>query len=113
MPLTDSFFLYLQTLLISNDLCQFPITILEEGSNNVIVHQIEELGKHPQIIELNASDSNNSQILHFTDSLLQTVTPDSQILSVQDASNQQVIDFDSEAVLPSQTDQTWLINQQK
>lgn len=98
-----------QTLLITNDLCQFPITILGEGSN-VIVHQIEELGKHPQIVELNSADS-NSQILHFTESLLQTVLPESQIISVQESSNQQVMNFTGEAVgngLQTSAEENWL-----
>ncbi|XP_026292273.1 zinc finger protein 271 [Frankliniella occidentalis] len=81
-----------QALLIRDDLSQFPVTILEEGSN-LIVHQIEDLGKDTQIVELNPNEP-NPQIIHFTDSLLQTVVPQYQILTVQAPSVQQMVQFD-------------------
>ncbi|KAK3913233.1 Zinc finger protein 420 [Frankliniella fusca] len=91
-----------QALLIRDDLSQFPVTILEEGSN-LIVHQIEELGKQTQIVELNPNEP-NSHIIHFTDSLLQTVVPQYQILTVQAPCGQQMVHFDgSPSVTTSST----------
>ncbi|XP_034232170.1 zinc finger protein 271-like [Thrips palmi] len=87
-----------QALVISDNMINFPITILE--GSDVVVHQIEDL-RHAQILEI--------------DPLLQGVVPDSQILTIQSASNStdpQLTSFASGSgttlsVIPSCSQQNW------
>lgn len=73
-------------------MCQFPITILEDGSN-VIVHQIEEIGGQTHIVEVNPNEP-CPQLVHFSDSLFQTVVPEPQVLQLPTSDPTNLIQFD-------------------
>lgn len=97
-----------QAVLITDDFCHYPVTIVE--GSDVIVQQIEDIGEHSQIVEVNPNES-NPQIVHFTDdSLLQAVVSESQILTIQ-APGQEVLQVEdgsaAKPVISTTMDQTW------